>query len=113
MANINKLMKQAARMQQQMQEQMAQTQEELASRTVEASSGGGAVTVTATCDGAIKSIRIKPEAMDPEDAEVLEDMVLSAVNSALEEGRRVSGEEMGKITEGMGLPGGGGLPGLM
>ena len=99
-------MKQAAKMQRQMQE----AQEQLADRLVEASSGGGAVKVTASCDGAVKSIKIDPEAVDTDDMSMLEDMVLGAVNQALDKGRETQAAEMGKLTGGMG--GGMGLPGL-
>ena len=101
MSNIGKLMKQAARMQQQIEA----TQTQLASRTVEASSGGGAVKVTAKCDGSVASIKINPQALNPADAQLLEDMVLLAVNQALEEAKRISSAEMGKATQGFSLPG--------
>ena len=101
MASINKLMKQAMRAQQQAQ----QVEASLADRTVEASSGGGAVKVVATCKGQLKSIKIEPEAVDPEDVESLEDMVLLAVNNAVEEGQKIQSEEMSKVTAGFNLPG--------
>ena len=101
MASINKLMKQAMRAQQQAQEVEAA----LTERTVESSSGGGAVKVVATCKGVIKSLKIDPEAVDPEEVESLEDMVLLAVNNAVEEGQKIQAEEMGKVTSGFGLPG--------
>ena len=101
MASINKLMKQAMRAQQQAQEVEAA----LAERTVEASSGGGAVKGGATCKGGIKMIKIDPEAVDPGEVESLEDMVLLAVNNAVEEGQKIQAEEMGKVTSGFGLPG--------
>lgn len=101
MASINKLMKQAMRAQQQAQEVEAS----LTDRTVEASSGGGAVKVVATCKGQVKSIKIEPEAVDPEDVESLEDMVLLAVNNAVEEGQKIQSEEMSKVTAGFNLPG--------
>ena len=94
-------MKQAARMQQQIE----QTQAQLASRTVEASSGGGAVKVVAKCDGTVASLKINPQAVNPADAQLLEDMILAAVNQALEEAKKVSNAEMGKATQGFGLPG--------
>ena len=106
MANIAKLMKQAAKMQRQMQAAQAQ----LADEIVEASSGGGAVKVTASCDGVVKSIKIDPDGVDAEDISMLEDMVLGAVNQALDKGRETQSAEMGKLTGGMG--GGKGLPGL-
>ena len=101
MASINKLMKQAMRAQQQAE----QVQAELAERTVEASSGGGAVKVVARCDGSVQSIKVDPEALSPDDAEMLEDMLLSAVNSAISQGQEIQKSEMAKITSGMGLPG--------
>jgi DNA-binding protein YbaB len=61
--------------------------------------------VVATCKGVIKLIKIDPEAVDPEDVESLEDMVLLAVNNAVEEGQKIQAEEMGKVTSGFGLPG--------
>lgn len=94
-------MKQAARMQQQME----QVQAELARRTVEATSGGGAVKVIARCDGSLASMRIDPQALNPEDAQLLEDMILSAANQALSEAREISNAEMGKVTSGLSLPG--------
>jgi DNA-binding YbaB/EbfC family protein len=101
MPSLGKLMKQAARVQQQIE----QTQAALASRTVEASSGGGAVKVVAKCDGTVASIQINPQAINPADAQLLEDMILTAVNQALEEGRKISNAEMGKATQGFSLPG--------
>src|ERR1700761_3260135 len=101
MSSIGKLMKQAARMQQQMEEVQAQ----LASRTVEATSGGGAVKVIAKCDGTISSIKIDPQALNPADAQLVEDMVLTAANQALAQARDISNTEMGKITSGLSMPG--------
>jgi hypothetical protein len=101
MSSIGKLMKQGARMQQQME----QVQAALAARTVEATSGGGAVKVTARCDGSLASIKIDPAAVNPSDAPMLEDMILLAANQALEQARKVSAEEMGKVTQGFNLPG--------
>jgi len=101
MANIAKLMKQAARMQQQMEE----VQLQLAARTVEATSGGGAVKVIAKCDGSIAEIKIDPLALNPSDAQLLEDMILTAANQALGQAKDISNSEMGKITSGLSLPG--------
>jgi nucleoid-associated protein EbfC len=101
MSSIGKLMKQAARMQQQIE----QTQSTLAARTVEATSGGGAVKATATCDGKLKSVKIDPAAMDPKDVTLLEDLVLTAVNSALDQAKEINTQEMGKVTQGFSLPG--------
>ena len=101
MSNIGKLMKQAARMQQQMEE----VQTQLAARTVEATSGGGAVKVTAKCDGTLVSVRIDPQALAPSDAQFLEDLILTAANQALGQAKAISNAEMGRITAGMNLPG--------
>src|SRR5512138_588535 len=101
MSSIGKLMKQAARMQQQME----QIQSDLASRTIEATSGGGAVKAVARCDGTLASIKIDPAAINPADAQLLEDMVLTAVNQALTQAKEVSTTEMGKVTAGFNLPG--------
>ncbi len=101
MSSIGKLMKQAAKMQQQME----QIQAQLAARTVEATSGGGAVKVIAKCDGTLASIKIDPQALNPSDAELLEDMILSATNQALTQAKEISNAEMGKATAGFNLPG--------
>src|SRR5438552_5636456 len=101
MSSIGKLMKQAQRMQQQME----QIQSSLASRTVEATSGGGAVKVAARCDGTLASIKIDPQAINPADAQLLEDMILTATNQALTQAKEISNAEMGKVTAGFNLPG--------
>jgi DNA-binding YbaB/EbfC family protein len=103
--NIQKMMKQA----QKMQADLARTQAELAERIVEASVGGGKVTVTATCAGDILSIKIAREVVDPEDVEFLQDLVLSGVKQAIANGREMAEGEMAKVTQGMGLPPGMGL----
>ena len=94
-------MKQAAKMQQQME----QIQAELAARTVESTSGGGAVKVVAKCDGTVASIKIDPQALNPGDAQIVEDMILAAVNQALGQAKEISNAEMGKATSGFSLPG--------
>ena len=94
-------MKQAQRMQQQME----QIQSDLAKRTVEATSGGGVVKAVAKCDGTLASIKIDPQAINPADAQLLEDMILSAVNQALGQAKEISTAEMGKATAGFNLPG--------
>jgi nucleoid-associated protein EbfC len=101
MSSIGKIVKQAARMQQQME----QIQAQLAARTVEATSGGGAVKVVAKCDGSISTIKIDPQAINPADAQLLEDMLVTAVNSALDQAKQVSSAEMSKATQGFSLPG--------
>ena len=88
-----------------MQQQMETIQAQLAARTVEATSGGGAVKVTAKCDGSIASIKIDPQALNPADAQLLEDMVLTAANQALAQAKEISNTEMGKVTSGFSLPG--------
>jgi len=95
------MMKQAQRMQQQMEEVQAR----LATRTVDATSGGGAVKVTAKCDGTIGAIKIDPQALNPADAQLLEEMILTAANQALASAREIANSEMSKITAGLNLPG--------
>ncbi len=101
MSSIGKLMKQAARMQQQME----QIQAQLAAKTVEATSGGGAVKVVAKCDGSLASIKIDPQALNPADAQLVEEMILTAANQALAQAKEISNAEMGKVTSGFNLPG--------
>ena len=84
---------------------MEQVQNDLANRTVEATSGGGAVKVVAKCDGTLASIKIDPQALNPADAQLLEDMVLTAANQALSQAKEISSSEMSKITAGFNLPG--------
>jgi len=98
--NIQKMMKQA----QKMQEQLAQTQAELAAKTVEVTAGGGKVTVVANGAGDVLSIKISKDIVDPEDVEILEDLILSGVKQAINQGKELAQAEMGKVTAGMGLP---------
>jgi DNA-binding YbaB/EbfC family protein len=100
---VNALMKQA----QQMQDQMLQAQEQLKDETVEASAGGGMVKVTMGGDLSLRSIVIDPEAIDPEEAEMLTDMVQAAVNEGLRAAQELASSKMGGITGGLG-----GLPGM-
>ena len=99
--NIAKMIKEAQRM----QERMSEAQAQLAAKSVEATSGGGKVTVQATGAGEITSIKIDPAVVDPADVEMLEDLVLSAVRQAIEDAKRLAGEEMGRLTGGMKIPG--------
>jgi nucleoid-associated protein EbfC len=101
--DMNKLMQQA----QQIQEQMARVQEELGGETVEASAGGGLVTVKASGQGEVTEVRIDPKAIDPDDPELLEDMVLAAVNEALRSAQSLAQSRLGAATGlgGLGLPG--------
>ena len=96
--NVNKMMQQV----QQMQQQMQQAQEELASETVTASAGGGAVKATMTGGLELVSIEIDPDVVDPEDIEMLQDMVLAAVNEALASAQELASKKLGGITGGLG-----------
>jgi nucleoid-associated protein EbfC len=99
--DMNKLLQQA----QQMQSQMAQAQEELAKEIVEASAGGGMVTVKATGAGEITEIAIDPKAIDPTDPELLQDLVLAAVNEALRSAQALAQSKLGGSLGSLGLPG--------
>lgn len=101
--NIGNLMKQAQKMQQDMQK----AQEELAGKTVEATVGGGVVTVVATGQKEIKEVRISKDVVDPDDVETLQDLVLAAVNEALRQADELAKSSMGDLTGGLG-----GIPGL-
>ena len=96
-----RMMKQA----QQLQAQLLKAQEELATITVEATSGGGAVTVVANGQQQIQSIKISPEVVDPEDIEMLEDLVLSAVSEALVKSQETAAKQMSGLTGGLNIPG--------
>jgi len=100
---------------QKMQEAVEKVQKELDNMTVEGSAGGGFITVTATGKRKITRIKIDPEVINPDDAEMLEDLVMAAVNQALEKSQELEQEEMKKVAGGMlgGLPGGLKIPGLM
>jgi len=95
------LMRQA----QELQAKLAKAQEELAEAIIEASSGGGAVTVTVNGQQQILSVKISPEAIDPGDVEMLEDLVLAAVNEALTKSQELAAKRMGKLTGGLNIPG--------
>lgn len=101
MGNMQKMMKQV----QKMQADMAKLQEELENRTVEASAGGGTVSVVVSGKQELKSIQIKPEAVDPEDVEMLQDMIVAAVNEGLRKSQEMVAAEMSKVTGGLKLPG--------
>ncbi len=101
MANLMKLMKQAATMRQEME----RVQAEIAEETVEFTSGGGAVKAVVCGDMTLKAITIDPQVVDPEDVDMLQDLVLAAVTGALKEARRISEDKMRAVTAGMGLPG--------
>ena len=102
--DMNKMLQQV----QQMQEQMRKAQDELQDETVEATAGGGMITVTATGNGEIKQIKIDPKAIDPNDPEMLEDLVVAAVNEALRSAQSLVQSKLGPALgglEGLGLPG--------
>lgn len=101
--NIQKMMKEA----QKMQERLAQAQSDLAEQTLEVSAGGGKVTVSANGAGDITAVKISQEVVDPDDVEMLEDLVLSGVREAQDAARKLQADTMGKVTGGLG-----GLPGL-
>ena len=109
--NMNQMLKQV----QKMQQDMMKAQEALANETVTSSAGGGMVSVTITGDLIVKEITIDPDAIDPEDAEMLQDTVLAAVNEAIRQAQELAASKMGGVTGGLdlgGLGGPGGLPGL-
>lgn len=99
--NMGEMMRQARKM----QEKMAEVQKGLAEKTVEAASGGGAVKAVVSGDLRLVSIKIDPAAINPSDAEMLEDMVSAAVNEALRVAQKMASDEMGKVTAGINIPG--------
>lgn len=101
MRGMNDMIRQA----QQMQRKMAELQEELKTREVEAQAGGGMVTVTATAGGRVSRVGIDQSVMEAGDKEMLEDLITAAVNEALKKGREVMEAEMGKLTGGINIPG--------
>jgi len=101
MGNMGKMMKQV----QKMQEDMARLQKELEEKTVEASAGGGMVTVVVSGKQEIKGIAIKPEAVDPDDVEMLQDLILAAVNEGIRKSQEMVQNEMARITGGLKIPG--------
>ncbi|MBH5319862.1 YbaB/EbfC family nucleoid-associated protein [Paenibacillus sp. GSMTC-2017] len=101
MNNMNQMMKQVKKM----QEQMMKAQEELETKTLEGSAGGGVVTVEINGHKKLLSVIIKPEAVDPDDVEMLQDLVMTAVNDALTKADELANQDMGKFTGGMKIPG--------
>ena len=99
--NMGNLMKQA----QQFQNKMAKLQEELGKKTIEAASGGGMVTVVVNGQQELVSIKIDPEVVDPEDIDMLQDLVLAAVNDGMARAKKMVNDEMGKLTGGLNIPG--------
>ena len=98
---MGNIMKQA----QMMQKRMAQVQQELEERRIEASAGGGMVTAVVSGKQQLISLTIDPQAVDPNDVEMLQDLVVAAVSEALKQSQKLAQEEMGKITGGMNIPG--------
>ncbi|MDD2372605.1 MAG: YbaB/EbfC family nucleoid-associated protein [Syntrophomonadaceae bacterium] len=99
--SMNKMIKQAK----QVQEQIVKMQEELKEREVETSAGGGAITVRINGKQELMAIKIKPEAVDPDDIEMLEDLVIAAVNEGIRQSQEMVSTEMAKITGGFNIPG--------
>jgi len=99
---VNKFMMRQA---QELQAKLAKAQQELANITVEASSGGGAVKVTINGQQKIQQIKISPEAINPDDVEMLEDLILAAVNEAIAKSQELAAKHLGKITAGLKIPG--------
>jgi hypothetical protein len=103
---------QIAKMAQQMQTQMAQAQEELRETTLEATAGGGAVRILITGAQEVRSVEIDPSAIDADEVEMLQDLVMTAVNEAIARSKELERERMAGIAGGLGIPGMPGLPGL-
>lgn len=103
---------QIAKMAQQMQTQMAQAQAELAEMTLEATAGGGAVRIVITGAQEVRHVEIDPSAVDPDEVEMLQDLVMTAINEAIGRSKELERERVGSIAGGMGLPGMPGLPGI-
>ncbi len=101
MNNMNQMMKQVKKM----QEQMMKAQEALETKTVEGTAGGGVVSVTVNGHKKVLNVVIKPEAVDPDDVEMLQDLVLTAINDALAQVDDLANKDMGKFTGGMKIPG--------
>ncbi|QUL97872.1 MAG: YbaB/EbfC family nucleoid-associated protein [Candidatus Fermentithermobacillus carboniphilus] len=98
--DMQRLMKEA----QKLQAEMARVEEELSQRTVEGTAGGGMVKATVTCSMELKSIEIKKEVVDPDDVEMLQDLIVAAVNAAIAKARETAQEEMSKVTGGLSIP---------
>ena len=101
MSGLGKLMKQATRMQQQME----RVQQDLANKTVEGVAGGGTVKVVAKCDHTLVSIKLSPEAVNPQDVPFLEELILTAVNDAMTKAKDTASREMNSVSQGFSIPG--------
>ncbi len=106
MKNMKDIMKQA----QQMQEKMVEIQEKLAELSIEGKAGGGMVTATVNGKGDLKQIKLDPSIVDPNEVEMLEDLIVAACNDAKAKAEQTASDEMSKVTSGLSLPGGGALP---
>lgn len=106
MAKMNKMLKEI----QKMQVRMAQVEEELRDRTVEATAGGGVIKVVVNGHQDVKAINIQPDVVDPEDVDMLQDLILAAINEGLKKSKEMANQEMAKLTGGLNMPG---VPGLM
>ncbi|CAN5410161.1 YbaB/EbfC family nucleoid-associated protein [soil metagenome] len=104
MGNMNQMMRQA----QALQRKLQKAQEELADVEVEGTAGGGTVTAVVTCGGEFRSVTIDPDAVDPDDVEMLQDLVVAACNDALRRSKEIEQDRLGGLTGGLGLP-----PGLL
>ncbi|WP_044566293.1 YbaB/EbfC family nucleoid-associated protein [Anaerococcus provencensis] len=100
-ANMNNMMKQVKKM----QEQMEKAQQEIEEREFESTSGGGVVSATVNGKKEVLAIKIDPDVIDPEDGEMLEDLIIAAINDAMKKADEYSGETMGKLTGGLNIPG--------
>jgi DNA-binding YbaB/EbfC family protein len=101
MNNMDEMMKQVKKM----QDQMLKTQEEIGNKTVEGTAGGGMVSVTVNGQMRVTAVMIKPEAVDPDDVQMLQDLILTAINDARTKAEEMVGKEMSKLTGGMNIPG--------
>ena len=102
---MNRQMRRQMKQMQGLQDSLAKAQDELEEMTVEASAGGGAVTIVMTGQQKIRAIKISPEVVDPEEVDMLEDLVTAAVGEAIEKSQNLASEHMGGLTGGLGLPG--------
>ncbi|HTI70792.1 MAG TPA: YbaB/EbfC family nucleoid-associated protein [Candidatus Limnocylindria bacterium] len=101
MSSIGKLMRQA----QKIQSQMETIQAALANKTLESTAGGGAIKIVVNCDGTLRSLKINPDAVNKDDVPFLEDMLVTGINAALVQAKEHANKEMGSVTQGLGMPG--------
>ncbi len=98
--DMQRLMKEA----QKLQTEMTRVEEELANKTVEATSGGGMVKVVVTCGFEVKSVEVAPEVVDPDDIEMLQDLIVAAINAGISKAKQTNEAEMAKVTGGLNMP---------